>query len=261
MRWNRVRHVIKDMGVEFLIVDSVAAACGGEPEAAESANRFFLALRSLGLGSLLIAHTTKSGTEDAPFGSVFWRNNARSVWLVKKEQEIDQSTLKIALFNKKANSDRLQAPVAFGVGYGSQRTTIVRLGQADLSTDLAKAGGVSFSYRMRVALSAGPKDYATLAEELDSTPDVVGKTARRGSEAGAYTITRDGNRTVVGLRARTVLPPGEPTDTGHPLKGGVSVRLSVLVFGQLSGVSADKCPSPIPSACPRPWQTGRLTVA
>jgi len=61
-----------------VILDSVAFACEGPPEAAETAAAYYWALRLLGVGSTSIAHITKAeGGDQKPFGSAFWHNGAR----------------------------------------------------------------------------------------------------------------------------------------------------------------------------------------
>ena len=57
---DRIRREVIRHDIGYLVVDSVALACDGPPEAAEVAVRFFGALRELGLGSLLIAHVNRS---------------------------------------------------------------------------------------------------------------------------------------------------------------------------------------------------------
>jgi hypothetical protein len=80
--------LIKKHGIEYAVFDSIGYACA-EPEAADSANQYVLAVRKLGIGSLHIAHITKGGANAAlkPFGSVFWHNGARSTWYVRREEE------------------------------------------------------------------------------------------------------------------------------------------------------------------------------
>jgi hypothetical protein len=82
---DRLRRIVRDEGLNYVILDSVAFACDGPPEAAEVASRYFQAIRRLGsVGSLNIAHITKGeGSDRKPFGSTFWHNGARSTWFAK----------------------------------------------------------------------------------------------------------------------------------------------------------------------------------
>ena len=82
---DRLRRIIREERIDFGIFDSVAFACDGPPEAAETASAYFRALRSLRIGSLNLAHITKSESGDQrPFGSIFWHNHARATWFIKR---------------------------------------------------------------------------------------------------------------------------------------------------------------------------------
>ncbi|MGE0706166.1 MAG: hypothetical protein AB7P22_19775, partial [Vicinamibacterales bacterium] len=75
---SRIAH---DERLDFAIYDSVAFACDGPPEAAEVAADYFRAVRSIGIGSLHVAHVSKAENADQrPFGSAFWHNGALDVF-------------------------------------------------------------------------------------------------------------------------------------------------------------------------------------
>lgn len=101
-------------GIQLIIVDSVVAACGGRPEEAETAQRYFNALRKLGIASLSIAHISKAGNGDDPFGSIFFTNFPRRTLLVTRAGEGDSFGLAVQV--KKINDG------AAGVNFGAQVT-------------------------------------------------------------------------------------------------------------------------------------------
>lgn len=115
--------------IQYLIIDSAALACGDEPEKADAANSFFRALRSLGrtgiMGSLIIAHQPKEKERaDAPFGSVFWRNNPRKVWKIQKVQEEGKDVLHVGLFDMKQNNSRVEMPLGLALEFDTDRISI-----------------------------------------------------------------------------------------------------------------------------------------
>ncbi len=63
-----LKEKIAEHNIEFILIDSALLACGGEPEKAESAGRFFNSLAKLGVTTLTIAHETKSENHDHVFG-------------------------------------------------------------------------------------------------------------------------------------------------------------------------------------------------
>ena len=72
---DRLRRIILDEEITFGVFDSVGFACDGPPEAAESALKYFQAVRQLRIGGLHLAHVSKADTGDQrPFGSAFWHN-------------------------------------------------------------------------------------------------------------------------------------------------------------------------------------------
>jgi hypothetical protein len=195
---DRIRRLIRPHHSQFLIVDSAAYAVEGEPESADVTMRFFRALDSFGLGSLILAHTTKTGIEDKPFGSQFWYASARLIWFVKKEQEEGSNALKLAFINKKSNTGPKPPPIGLSMLWDSGKVHIQRTDWREMSQVMDK---MPLHKRISYAVSREPKSYAELAEELDTTPESVRKTIAR-FEKNFVHITRAVDRvTIIGLRS------------------------------------------------------------
>jgi hypothetical protein len=173
---DRLRRIVRQHAIGYLIVDSVALACDGPPEAAEVAGRFFGALRELGLGSLLVAHVNRSGDTDRPFGSAFWHNGARLTWYVKRESVIGSNRLTVGLFNKKSNVGPLAAPMGFDVTFAPDDIGITRTDVADIP-DIAQHVPVRF--RLEAEMRLGAKTITELATGLGTPVDTVKKTLER----------------------------------------------------------------------------------
>lgn len=219
---DRLRRIFKRREIGFAVLDSVGAACGGEPEAADVALAFFGALRRLGVGSLLIAHTTKNGSEDRPFGSAYWHNMARSTWLVKKDQEAGNATFSMALYNKKSNSGPIAHPVGFDIGFRPDTTTFTRTDVRD-NAELSKH--LSLATRIAHAVEQGGKSYLELAEELESTSESIRSTVKRHRDRFAIVNRPSDRTTLVALATRNNDVPVYRNSTGTvqhpPSKGGV----------------------------------------
>jgi hypothetical protein len=171
---DRLRRIVDRHELVYLIVDSVALACDGPPEAAEVAVRFFGALRELGLGSLLVAHVNRAGDTDRPFGSAFWHNGARSTWYAKLEAELG-GAMTVGLFHKKANIGPRSAPLGFRVEWGD-RITLERTDLRDIP-DLATH--IPLAYRLADALRTGARTVAALAAETGADVETVRRTLNR----------------------------------------------------------------------------------
>jgi hypothetical protein len=185
---DRIRAEIRRHSLAYLVIDSVGLACDGPPEAAEVANRFYGALRQLGLGSLLIAHTTKAENSDAkPFGSAFWHNGARLTWLVKKQQDLG-GTLTVGLFCKKANTGPIAAPLGFVIDWG-ETITVRRTDVRDIP-DLANH--VPLAYRISGELRAGALTVAQVASALSADVETVRTTIKRKPDRFVSVTGADG---------------------------------------------------------------------
>jgi hypothetical protein len=195
---DRLRRIVKEQDLEFLVYDSVAFACDGPPEAAEAAGRYFRAVRQIGAGSLHIAHVSKGENADQkPFGSAFWHNGARSTWYAKlADGSADTESLHLGLFNRKANLGRLRPPVGFRVHFDEHRTTFTRENVAD-TPDLA--GQLTVCERMKALLRRGAMTTDAIAEEIDAKTDTVNRTARRHKHL--FVVIPDGRVALLESRA------------------------------------------------------------
>lgn len=186
---DRFRRIILDEEITFGVFDSVGFACDGPPEAAESALKYFQAVRQLRIGGLHLAHISKADTGDQrPFGSSFWHNSARSTWFVKTAESAPGS-LTIGLVNRKANLGPLQPALAYSFTFTPDRITVARLdaGSVDELVD-----SLPMWQRMKEALRSGPKTMIAIAEELDKPVDTVKKTVQRKSGLFTRVLSADG---------------------------------------------------------------------
>ncbi len=99
-----LRREIARKQVGLVIIDSAGMACGGKPEEAEIALRYFNAVNSLSVPTLTICHVTKAGEDMKPFGSSFYHYSARLTWNVKASDAPDG--LHLGFFCRKANVGR-----------------------------------------------------------------------------------------------------------------------------------------------------------
>ena len=165
---DRLRRIVRENAIDYIIYDSVAFACDGPPEAAEVAGRYFRAARQIGGGSLHIAHISKGENADQkPFGSAFWHNGARSTWYVQRASgDSNSDTISIGLLNRKANLGRLRPPVGFTITFTDDRTTFRRSDVAD-SPELA--GLLTVRQRMAALLRKGAMMPEAIAEEIEGS--------------------------------------------------------------------------------------------
>ena len=177
---SRLAAYVTRHDVRFCVFDSVAYAAGGRPEEAEHATAYMRAVRQIGVGSLHLAHAVKSEEHQessGPFGSVFWANSARSLWMIKRApgEGADDRVVEVALTHKKSNTGRLLAPLGLRLTFDSSRTTIqnMDLASSTLSTSLP------LWQRMRALVAAHAMTVEDIALELDAQPKSVARAVQR----------------------------------------------------------------------------------
>ena len=188
---DRLRRIVQEDKIAFVVYDSIAFACAGPPEAAETAGAYFRAVRQIGVGSLHIAHITKGENGDQkPFGSAFWHNGARGTWNVKTvDQASGHRELSVGLFNRKSNIGPLRPAVGFRITFDDERTRFERV---DLREVHELAPELPLWQRVAHALREGPQTFARLAQGLDAKVDSVEKAAKRKTNVFTKVSGNDG---------------------------------------------------------------------
>jgi hypothetical protein len=200
---DRIRRIIVDEEIQYLGLDSVAPACHDEPSSAEAATAFFRAVRQLGVGTLLVAHTPKAVElgQERPFGSQFWYALCRSIWFVAAQPAAsDSGRLVVGFYHRKSNLSRLMPAMGFSFDFTQTSTAITRC-------DLAEVDGLSermpLWQRMRDTLRAGPLPLDELAERLQAKPDAIKKAAQRGTRTFTKVLGSDGVTRLALVERRT----------------------------------------------------------
>ena len=174
---DRLKRIVREHGLTHAVYDSIAFACDGPPEAADTAASYFRAVRSIGIGSTHVAHITKGENGDQrPFGSAFWHNGARATWFVKLADSTEPDRISIGLFNRKANLGAKQSPVGFEIRFTPERITFSRVNLADVDSLAVK---LPIHQRMRHLLQAGSLTTKEIAEELDVPENSITQAVKR----------------------------------------------------------------------------------
>ena len=156
-----LRRFVRTNDIGFIVVDSVAQACGGDIEKQEPVSQMCNDLRSLRTTNLLLGHVPKNDSGDSrrgktPYGSAFWRNNVRSAWEAKATQEPGASEADLGLFHRKANNSKIFKPIGVHILFEGDSVFFQR---NNLRNVPELAGGLSVSDRILGCL----KDHGLLA--------------------------------------------------------------------------------------------------
>ena len=178
-----IRSIVKEHNIGFLVIDSVGGASGNlDLKEAQAANSLFNALRHLKVTSLLIHHTSKNsedGKARTPFGTVYFINQSRSIWEVRKQQEIGEDNLSIGMFHRYNNLGKLMSPLGFKINFADGATCIER---QDAKGVASFGNEIPLHLTIREILSEGPMRIKDIAEELGKSEDVVRVTLKRHPE-------------------------------------------------------------------------------
>jgi hypothetical protein len=167
--------------IEYVVCDSIGFAVPGRPEEAEHAGAYYRALRGLGIGSLHLAHISKSQEhgEDKPFGSAFWANGARSLWFLKRSSDTEgQDVVNVACYHKKSNTSRRLPALGLRLTYSREAIEVSRFNVAD---DDELATSLPTWQRMQAALKRAALTEDALAEEVGAKPAAVRQVLSRSS--------------------------------------------------------------------------------
>jgi hypothetical protein len=151
---------VKQLEIDLVIVDSIAKAMVTDLNSAEAVSEFTTTLQQVPVTWLWVHHTTKLDPDQA-YGSVFFYNDARNVWAVKKVESYSGGLRKtfIQLIHKKSNFTGLYSSRLFKVREGSNGTLII---EEQPLNDFTQADLILLS------LSEGPKTKAELEKALPS---------------------------------------------------------------------------------------------
>ena len=189
--WDVIRDLHREVarvGAVAVLIDTLGAASGAEPESPGAAIQAMNCLRSLaGVTKLISAHVSKQQADQRgpvrPFGSVYVRNLARSCWEVTGSA--DGAVRAVTLFQRKANDSELGKPITFRFTFDGRRGPIsVDTGRlTDSDAQMSKA---TTRQRVEAVLAAGkPLSIEEIAEAVGEKGNTVYKTLARMAKDGA----------------------------------------------------------------------------
>jgi hypothetical protein len=183
---EQIRHIIMDKEIDLLVLDSLGAACMGEPSNEEVVINMFASLRSLKRTSLCIDHVNKDG---GLYGSNYKFINSRQIWEIKKKQEEDEESFEFALFHRKANNSKLTKPMGWQLSFTEDSALFKRKDVRDtaLEPDLRIVDRIENLLRHEAMV---PKD---IAEELEKEPSHIRKELHDWTARGKFIKLDDGS--------------------------------------------------------------------
>ena len=180
---HAINNIVEKNSVDLVIVDSAAPAVG-EPESAAPTNEYFVALRSLNCTTLTLAHVSKEGREQHPFGSIFWRNLPRSLFRARPRQSTTQ--LLVGLRHHKNNNGPRLDDLAYSFNFEPGMTRVDKADPGEIDEMLDSAPLKTRIYRL--LLSEGEMTVKAIAEEMGASVGVTRSTLNRLKDEGGEII-------------------------------------------------------------------------
>ncbi|MFC2081924.1 AAA family ATPase [Candidatus Bipolaricaulota bacterium] len=108
-------------GFDFLVVDSLGLAAGGDLMASQSAEGFFRALRKLSVTSLIVAHPAKGQTRNSSiYGSQFFTAQPRGIAEISKKQVPGAPSGTVTIHHTKSNLSALVSDITLPFEFGDE---------------------------------------------------------------------------------------------------------------------------------------------
>ncbi len=181
---ERIRSIIMEKEITFLVLDSLGPACGADLNAPEPAISFFNALRSLNLPAIITAHAPKNAGQASIYGSIFFEALARTIYEVAGYHSEDDS-LYVALYHRKSNLGRLQPPMAFRFQFQENAVSFFREDIHNIPDAQAER---PLTVQVReLLLDSGAMAVKDIAESLDSNANTIRAVLSRLRNSGVVT--------------------------------------------------------------------------
>ena len=174
---ERILNRITETDSRFVVIDSMGWAVGDELNPSGPAIQFFTGVRQLGVTALVLAQTSKDkeSKTKTPYGSTFFRYAPRSIWEIRKSQEVGSNEASIALYHREGNDSQMHHPLGFKFTFVEveEDTYTLQVAKEDPRTVADFVEEHSKSSMIYELLKAEPLTLKGIAEELDYKQDFV----------------------------------------------------------------------------------------
>ena len=183
-----IQMLIERDKIELLIIDSLAAAAGGEDaelKGSQSALQFNTALRKLKTTSLIVAQTSKQaqerGRHKTIYGSALFTYYSRNVLELAHAEDIEANVKHLALFHRECNLFRKWSPIGIRLDFHDDGGIGIEREPVSLTEFSEK---VNTQLRVMEVLKQGAMEVKDIASALDLSESnirvVISRLAKKG---------------------------------------------------------------------------------
>ena len=210
--------------IKMIIIDSLVASSSGDVNDSETARILFNSVRAFKVSAIIITHVSKTD-EGKPYGSIFFWNYARNVWMLAKSQETGLHSSIVGLFHKKSNRNMLNQPIGLEVEFTDKSIKY-------LETDLQDEPELSVRTTVADQIQGLLKNLENglpvnrIAEELEKTESQIRKELNRKSRGRDIRFENKHGNWVLATQVPRNVPRNSINISGMastPPKGGGNV--------------------------------------
>jgi RecA-family ATPase len=210
---DSLRTLIKNRGIELVIIDSQMAATAGGSQymnEAEKASEYYNCLRSLKCTTITLDHVTKESMKSqdtngtsSPYGSIVKYNRAKSIYELRSVQDTDSDHLEFALIHQKFNLGRKQKPMGIAIDFENNGDELcsIKFSECELADNPELAKTLPVKTRIfDLLLHEGLKTVEEISEDIGIGHDTAKTTLNRNKNM----FMKNGN--TWGVLSRSKLP-------------------------------------------------------
>ena len=166
--------------IKMIIIDSLVASSSGDVNDSETARILFNSVRAFKVSAIIITHISKAD-EGKPYGSIFFWNYARNVWLLAKSQDTGVHSSIIGLFHKKSNRNMLTQPIGLEIEFTDKS---IKYLDTDLQDEPELSSRTTIADQIQGLLKnlESGLTVSRIAEELEKTESQIRKELSRKSK-------------------------------------------------------------------------------
>ena len=181
-----IEQAIKDTKADVLLIDSLAAAAGGEKgdlNGTQGALAINNALRKLNRTSLIIAQTSKSlDGKKTIYGNTMFTYYARNIFELCRNEDSDGDCVHLALFHRECNLGKKHRPIGFCMEYDDANKSLsIKRESVSVSEFIDKVTSQSAVYD---ALKKGPLFIKDIANATGLKDNSIRTTLSRMKDKG-----------------------------------------------------------------------------
>jgi len=164
-----IQKIVIENNIGCVVIDSYGMACGADAWSQQIARDYFMGLRSLKVTSLTVDHVPKDD-QNSIFGSVYKYNEARNIFQIHAEPEMEREKLEIGLHHRKTNTGKLVGSLGLRFNFYEEGILTERVEKSEVPGAFSK---LPLKEQIAEVLRKGEMTVGEIAEETGANKESV----------------------------------------------------------------------------------------